>query len=164
MDDLEVWKPVLGHEEYYDVSNFGNVKSKRSGKIIKPGITDRGYAQLSVSINGKRYTKNLNRVVAEAFFGKIDVHVDHIDGNKLNNNITNLRPCNARENLLYHYKSKYPGAVLNRNKKRWRSYIRIKNKNKWLGTFDTQKEASDRYLLEAKNITGRDIKGIKNDK
>ena len=66
----EIWKDIPGFDEYYQVSNFGNVKSKRYGKLMKPCIDGNGYAQIHMSINGKKHVKRISRIVAETFLGK----------------------------------------------------------------------------------------------
>ena len=62
----EIWKDVVGFEGSYKVSNLGNVKSLRNGKILIPSIT-RGYKRITVCKNGKRENKVIHRLVAEAF-------------------------------------------------------------------------------------------------
>ena len=63
----EKWKPVLGYEKYYAVSNFGRVKSLRSDHILKPTIGKVGYKYVVFSVNGIRKTLKVHRLVATAF-------------------------------------------------------------------------------------------------
>ncbi len=114
----EIWKDVEGYEGYYQVSNFGRVKSlKRTVKRrnnydlnikerIKPGQLDKaGYYRLSLCKYGITKTKKVHRLVAEAFLEKRKGadHVNHIDGNKINNFKDNLEWCTNIENLKHAY-------------------------------------------------------------
>lgn len=113
----EIWKPIKGYEGLYEISNFGNIKSlerkaKNRGKgkrfirerILKPSI-DRpnGYYQIKLSKNGKMKTFKIHKLVIEHFFKKISkgLVVNHIDGNKLNNNINNLEICTQKDNIRH---------------------------------------------------------------
>ncbi len=94
---MEEWKQTTVDERYY-VSSIGNIKSIINGKVrvLKPVIDSRGYYY--TRIRSKAYS--IHRLVALAFLPTKDtyLHIDHIDGNKLNNNITNLRWCTQKEN------------------------------------------------------------------
>lgn len=111
----EIWKDVKGFEKYYKVSNFGRVISKPR-KIIRPnGVcvikpekemklpVDNGYARINFSINGKNHLKRVHRLVAEAFIPNPQNKpcINHIDGNKQNNHISNLEWCTKKENIIH---------------------------------------------------------------
>lgn len=83
----EEWKPVVGHEDSYEVSDRGNVRNIRSGRVKKFGWHKDGYRQ--VTIKGK--TRTVHRLVAQAFLGPSDLPiVRHLDGNPRNNVVANL--------------------------------------------------------------------------
>lgn len=109
----ELWLPVKGYEGYYEVSNFGNVRSldryaktRSGGKRLHKGILrkkkiDRyGYYVLCLCVNEKRTYPTVHRLVAQAFVDNPEnkPQVNHIDGNKLNNHYTNLEWCTTQEN------------------------------------------------------------------
>jgi hypothetical protein len=110
----EVWKPVVGYEGMYEVSNLGRVKSiPRKGTIKKerfliPNDNGCGYLKLSLS-NYSKTTKYIHILVAESFLNyqsnKGAIAVDHIDNNKKNNILSNLRILSHRENILRSKKS-----------------------------------------------------------
>lgn len=93
----EVWK-VIDFDTRYSISNYGNIISRVGGteKLICPYINNRGY--YSVTIKRKNY--NVHRLVALFFVPthNTSLHIDHIDGNKLNNMANNLRWCTQKEN------------------------------------------------------------------
>ena len=148
----EEFRPVPGYEGYYEVSNFGNVKSLTNDKILKPCLDGRGYYKVTLSKDGKTKTIRIHILVATAFLGhKPDgykIVVDHIDNNKLNNNLTNLQLITHRENISKDKKngtSKYKGVYLEKNANKWRSQILIDSKKKHLGLFTSEEEAHEAY-------------------
>lgn len=111
----EKWKPVVGFENLYEVSDQGNVKSLqrnvngiRYGKPYHFTIEERqmalqtdgkGYMRVNLFKDGKQYPKKVHRLVAEAFLGEItDKEIDHINTIKTDNRLTNLRIVTGKEN------------------------------------------------------------------
>lgn len=90
----EIWKPISGYNGLYEVSNIGRVRSKQHGDwfIMKPYVNDNGYIVYRLSNNGKSKCKRVHRLMMEAFVGN-DLEnpiVNHKDGNKRNNTLSNL--------------------------------------------------------------------------
>lgn len=80
------------------VSNRGEVIGP-SGKILKNRISNSGYARVAVYIDGKQKSLLVHRLVADLFLcGEKKEQVNHIDGNKLNNESKNLEWCTRSEN------------------------------------------------------------------
>lgn len=99
----EIWKDVCGYENYYQISNYGQVKRKDSNYILKNQRKPNGYLYVSLYANKISSKKYIHRLVAEAFLSN-DLklaQVNHIDGNKKNNIVTNLEWCTQQENLLH---------------------------------------------------------------
>lgn len=96
----EIWKPVVGLEEYFEISNLGRLK--RKDRILK-ATNDRGYLKIKLSVNGKRYLRYIHRLVAEAFIPNPNNYkeVNHKDSNPENNRVDNLEWCDRRYNLDY---------------------------------------------------------------
>lgn len=116
----EIWKGIDGYEEFYQVSNLGRVKSldrviKKSkysymikGKVFKTSLNNKGYAQTELTKGGKRKYFKVHRLVALHFLpneNASDLTVNHIDGNKLNNEVNNLEWCTLEENMWHAYKN-----------------------------------------------------------
>ena len=96
----EIYKPIKNFETKYNISNFGNIKSLLSNKILKQKTCPTGY--LSIGLLGKHYY--IHKLVIDTFLNedKKDV-VDHIDGNKKNNNLNNLQYATFSENTINAY-------------------------------------------------------------
>jgi hypothetical protein len=113
---MEVWKPINGYEGCYEVSTFGRVKSLdrydsmkrfKIGRILKPRKNQGGY--LNVQISNGVVIKNtaIHRIVALTFILNPNNYpeVNHKDGNKQNNHISNLEWCTRSQNEKHAYRS-----------------------------------------------------------
>ena len=91
---------VRGNDKY-EVSNFGNVRNKKTGRILSPQLNrkNNGYARVTLN-SGRDY---VHRIVAGSFFDcDLDNHeINHIDGNRLNNTLANLEVCTKQENIQH---------------------------------------------------------------
>ena len=105
----ERWKSVQGYEGLYEVSDLGRVRSlKRAttrGIVLKLKESKRGYVVVCLCKGNKRSTISVHRLVASAFipnpYGKREVN--HIDGNRSNNNASNLEWVTRSENERHAY-------------------------------------------------------------
>lgn len=99
----EIWKPILGYEDRYEISNFGKIKSLRTQQILQGEFTKDGYIRVRLW-DGEHYkSRMVHCLVAEAFLPLPDseskYEVDHIDNNVTNNAVTNLQWLTHKENL-----------------------------------------------------------------
>lgn len=98
----EIWKDIPGYEEKYQISNLGNIRSKKNHKILKSQINKKnGYVYFNMYKNKKYKNVRVHRLVAEVFL-KNEYNkpfVNHKDGNKINNKIDNLEWCTQKENV-----------------------------------------------------------------
>lgn len=101
---MEIWKPVAGFEQYYEVSNEGRVKSLRTGRIRKlvPNSQSRYLTLFLVGESGKRCVY-VHRLVATAFCENPNGYdcVNHKDENRQNNKADNLEWCTKAYNNAY---------------------------------------------------------------
>ena len=99
---MEKWKEIEGYTDYM-VSNLGNVKSLKFDKEInlKSLKTKNGYFRVELYKDGKRKRKLIHRLVAEAFIPNSDNKpcIDHINTDKTDNRVENLRWCTQEENM-----------------------------------------------------------------
>lgn len=113
----EQWKDIVSRDGIYvgryQVSDRGRVRShpdakvkgSKPGRILFQSMDDRGYPQCELRA-GNRCTVKVHRLVAEAFLGRrcAGMTVNHIDGNKMNNNLENLEYVTRAENLRHSYR------------------------------------------------------------
>lgn len=97
----EIWLTIKQNENY-EISNLGNVRNKKTKRILKPAISNKGYYLVGLSNKCKSHTYTIHKLVMEHFNRcAFDYEViNHIDGNKLNNNINNLEYVTQRENCI----------------------------------------------------------------
>lgn len=99
-----IWRDVVGYEGLYKVSSNGEIERVGGFKLSQTN-DERGYKKVSLCKNGIPKTIRVHRVVADAFLRKVEgkPHINHIDGNKANNNIKNLEWCTPVENMNHAY-------------------------------------------------------------
>lgn len=104
----EEWKEIKGYEELYRISNTGKIYSNITNKFIKPFINNGNYYEVVLKKEKRSKHFRVHRLVAEAFIeNKNNCRcVNHIDGNKKNNNVNNLEWCTHKENMNHAVKYK----------------------------------------------------------
>lgn len=124
--DGEVWLPVVDWEGFYEVSNMGRVRSRtrercthcgaarKQGGVLSPHLTKKkepgkGYLAVRLSRPAGKVGRDIfpvHRLVAMAFHGKAErpLQVNHKDGNKFNNNASNLEWVTCGENIRHAFK------------------------------------------------------------
>lgn len=99
----EIWKTVKDYENY-EVSNLGNVRSKKTGKILRPAPQQSGYLLVCLCKNGKGKTFPVHRLVLQTFEPIDDndyLEANHINYNKLDNRLENLEWVTHSANVLH---------------------------------------------------------------
>lgn len=166
--EKEIWKDIVSYEGYYQASNLGRARSldrvityKRGarrlleGKMLNPTMSN-GYKQVSLTMKGRQKVFKISQLVAMAFLGhKPDGYklvVDHINGNRLDDRVENLRIVTHRANTSTCFRtnngtfsSKYVGIYWSINSLKWNSNIYYDGIRIHLGSFDNETDASDAY-------------------
>lgn len=112
----ELWKSISGYEGIYEVSSLGRIRSldrivvdyrgikkKVAGKVLKPGLTNKGYCIVSLNAVDKRHTLTVHRLVANEFIPNLDnkPQVNHKNGIKEDNRVCNLEWLTNEENMQH---------------------------------------------------------------
>lgn len=110
--EKELWKDIKDYEGLYQASNLGRIKSLigwngkeyvHREKILKPTITDRRYASVTLHKNKRSKSVMIHRIIAEIFVDNSYnfPYVMHIDENMYNNKASNLKWGSAKENCNF---------------------------------------------------------------
>lgn len=144
----EIWRSINNFPRY-EVSNHGRVRNAFKGNLLKFQNDKDGYKRISLEGIHKR----IHRLVAEEFIENNDrskTLVDHIDRDKANNNVTNLRWVTPQQNSMNREgntagSSQYKGVHWNKANKKWRARIMLNGKAFHLGSYSDETEASHAY-------------------
>lgn len=157
----EVWNNVKGYEGLFKVSNYGRVKSlprvtRKYELIIASHIGPRGYYEINIYLNGERVHKKVHRIVATSFLDNTEnkPSIDHIDGNKLNNTLLNLRFVTNKENsnnLIT--KERLISACAKAKKKNSKAVAQIGVKGNVIMIFKSVSEASKSTGISGSSIS-----------
>lgn len=160
----EIWATIRNYNDLYQVSNLGNVRTlnyKRTGevRILRPGIQKRtGYLSVTLNKNGTQKTKPVHRLVAEAFIPNPNNYkiINHIDGNKANNNVTNLEWCTHSHNNKHAYNLGLKKVTENQRKAgkmKAKAVIQYDLDGNYIKRWKSQAEAAQTLNINQRNIS-----------
>lgn len=115
---MEIWKPIPGYEGLYEASNLGNIKSLERNvyngvsihilrmRILKPIPNGNGYYSVYLRKDNASHRVYIHRLIAKTFISNDDpsLQVNHIDGNRANNQLSNLEWVTQSENHFHRYR------------------------------------------------------------
>lgn len=170
---MEIWKDIPGYEGSYQVSSRGRIKSlsrimyrrgkypfQSKEKYMALCVSSTGYYIASVRKDGKVKNMKAHIAVAMAFLGyipngKYDIVVDHIDNDKLNNNLSNLQLITQRLNSSKDQKpgtSKYAGVHYCKRAKKYQARIMISGTRYSLGYYENDLDAMKAYTKRLQTL------------
>lgn len=169
--EIEHWLPVKNFEGIYEVSSLGNVrsllrlvpnvhgtKSRLKGCTLKPGLNSDGYRYVVLNNCDVRESVSVARLVLDTFVGIPDgQYCDHINGNKTEDFLSNLRPATpsysaCNKGARVDSKSGIKGVDFLERIGKWRVQIQIRGKKISLGVFTEVEDAKQAYKDAAKNL------------
>lgn len=107
---IEIWKTIRGHPNY-EVNRIGEVRNRKTGRILSQS-PNRPNGYIRVKMDNKHYY--IHRIVADTFYDgdHQDMDVSHIDGNKQNNTLLNLKwtPRRGNDNNAFTDDLEYPNG------------------------------------------------------
>lgn len=111
-----MWK-FISQTSKYSVNENGDIKNNKTSKLLKQDTYNR-YARVKLQVDGSEKTFTVHRLVAEAFIPNptMKPFVNHIDGDTLNNNVSNLEWCTQQENIHHSRNITKNGAVVSTKK------------------------------------------------
>lgn len=167
----EIWKPVVNNNQY-EISNLGNVRSKgksyidklgrkqnRKPKILNVRVATIGYMCVDLKYDNVWKQKHIHRLIAEAFIPNPENKstVNHIDGNKLNNSISNLEWNTYSENNKHAVDNglrQSPWTNITGNKHpQSKPVIQMDKRGNILNTFVSAREAQEKTGVSYKHIS-----------
>lgn len=156
----ETFRPVKGYEDLYQISNLGNIHNNR--KLMKIQKHSAGYLHINLTKDGKSHTHLIHRLVAIAFLDNPQnkPEVNHDDGNKHNNILSNLEWNTSVENkqhaittglkiynnptlgIKLSKKSKYYNVGWDKSRNKWNAAVRLNGKTYYQKRFDKEIDAA----------------------
>lgn len=111
--EQEEWRPVVGYEGWYEVSNLGRVRrvgagrGSTVGRILRTRPDRNGYRLVELHRERRRHGENVHRLVAAAFLGPrpAGMEVNHRDRDKMNSALANLEYVTPSENVAHAYRT-----------------------------------------------------------
>ena len=131
-------------------------KEKRSQRVkagdVAGCLNRKGYCRVEITVCGKRYSISVHRIIWEMFKGPIlsGAQIDHIDGDRCNNRIQNLRLADPKQNAWNRGISKantsgHKGVSFDKSEGKWVAQIRTNGISRKIGSFKTKEEAAKAY-------------------
>lgn len=143
---------------------YWKVKRAYTTDLSKPisSKDSHGYIRVLTKLSGKAKNYAVHRLIWKMLYGVDPISIDHIDGNRTNNKISNLREATHQQNMMNRKKrcdskNKYKGIYKVKN--RWVAEIWFMNKRYYLGSFKTDQEAGFAYEEASKKLHGNFARG-----
>ena len=156
--NIEQWRLINGYDNY-EISSHGRVRNNKTSRIMKLILNRNGYFTIYLSRDGQPKFHNVHRLVAFAFLDRNEdqTDVDHINHNRKDNRIKNLRDVTRKQNQMNkklnpRNTTGHNGVSWYKNYKKWVAYIRIDSVRHHLGYFENKYEAIKRVRAESSRL------------
>ena len=142
----------------YTIDTLGNIKNSKTSNIVSQHDNGNGYMFVNLWHNGKKYNRYVHRLVAETYLENKDMkkQVNHIDGNKKNNTVSNLEFVTNKENMEHavqnglsnrgsirkNNSTGYVGVHKMRSSGKYQSHIKVNGKSITIGYYDCDIDAA----------------------
>ena len=131
----------------------------RSNYEIAGGLDSRGYIKINITVSGKQKSIKAHRLAWYVVYGDMPNVIDHINGDRTDNSIDNLRSCTPHQNSLNtsfnsRNTSGFRGVCWHKLHKKWTSNIEFEGKVRGLGYYDTPKQAFEVYKEKSIELFG----------
>lgn len=156
---MEIYK-VISDYPNYEVSNLGNVRNKKTGKVLKPLRHNKGYLQVTLCKERKHKQCLVHRLVSTAFIPNPEnkKEVNHLDGNKTNNCVSNLEWVSHSENIIHSFRTGL-NHIVSTNKNNFKTNnpsVKKRQKVRCIETdqeFESQYDASKYFSCDSSSIS-----------
>lgn len=144
----EIWKYIKGYENIYMISTYGEIKSVKDNKVIKPIKLNNGYLIVGLSNNGIVSRIPVHRLVANTFINNINKlpEINHKNEIKTDNRVENLEFCSCKYNCNYGTRNK---RIADKLKRKVTQYTVLGEK---VQIWDSIKSASEILNINSGNI------------
>ncbi len=156
----EEWRSVSGFANY-QVSNIGRIRNVKTERILKITVNSNGYWRVSLYKGGETADFLVHRLVALEFIENPEgkSYIDHIDRNRLNSCINNLRWVTRSQNHMSMTKSLnktsiFKGVSFSKYHDKWHCRVKINGKHQHLGYLKNEKDAAKKYNEVAIQLFG----------
>ncbi len=146
------WVKIEGYENY-SINRNGEVRNDKTERILRWKLNSRGYYRVSLSKNNKTTTYKIHRLIAKYFIENPNnyLEIDHINNDRLDNSIDNLRWCDRSQNMRNRKKkkentsSRFIGVCFHKQNNKWKAQCSLNGKRKHIGMYKTEIEAAIAY-------------------
>jgi hypothetical protein len=138
-----MWKLIDNYN--YSINEIGEVRNNKSGRILRAAPDGDGYMRVALCKGGKQNTLKIHRLLGIYFLNcPLHKQIDHIDGDRKNNALSNLRVVTCQHNQWNRKDAK--GYTWNSQVNKWQAQICVNRKSQNLGYYAIEEDARAAYL------------------